>query len=73
MTHDLWVKLNDLIFDHLGAVSLKQLVDEQKARHEDRKLREKGVVQMLDMRAVMADKTMAEKVMPERDRAVISA
>ena len=73
MTHDLWVKLNDLIFDHLGAVSLKQLVDDQKARHDERKLREKGVVQMLDMRTVISDKTMPEKVMPERERAVISA
>ena len=73
MTHDLWIKLNDLIFDHLGAVSLRQLVDEQKARHEERKVKEKGVVQMLDMRTVMSDKTLSEKVMPERERAVISA
>ena len=73
MTHDLWIKLNDLIFDHLGAVSLRQLVDEQKARHEERKMKEKGVVQMLDMRTVMSDKTLSEKVMPERERAVISA
>jgi len=73
MTHDLWIKLNDLIFDHLGAVSLRQLVDEQKARHEERKAKEKGVVQMLDMRTVMSDKNLPEKVMPERGRAVISA
>ena len=73
MTHDLWVKLNDLIFDHLGAVSLKKLVDDQHARHEERKLREKGVVQMLDMRTVISENTMAEKVTPERERAVISA
>lgn len=43
LTHDLWENLNDLIFDHLGAVTLKQLVDEEKARQN-------GAVQMLDMR-----------------------
>ncbi|MBA4141666.1 MAG: Rrf2 family transcriptional regulator [Nitrosospira sp.] len=73
MTHDLWVKLNDLIFDHLGAVSLKQLVDEQKARQDERKARENGVVQMLDMRSVISDKTVSDKVMPERERAALSA
>ena len=73
MTHDLWVKLNDLIFDHLGAVSLKKLVDDQHARHEERKLKEKGVVQMLEMRTVISENTMSEKVTPERERAVISA
>ena len=57
MTHDLWIKLNDLIFDHLGAITLKQLVDEQKARQN-------GVVQMLDMRKVMAER---ERVVPERE------
>jgi Rrf2 family iron-sulfur cluster assembly transcriptional regulator len=68
MTHDLWIKLNELIFDHLGAVTLKQLVDEQKEREEWRKAREAGVVQMLDMR-----KVAPEKVMPDRSRAAISA
>ena len=68
MTHDLWIKLNELIFDHLGAVTLKQLVDEQKEREEWRKAREAGVVQMLDMR-----KVAPEKVMPDRSPAVISA
>mgnify|MGYP000054675381 CR=1 FL=1 len=29
MTHDLWAKLNDLIFEYLGAVTLKELVDNQ--------------------------------------------
>ncbi|MDO8438131.1 MAG: Rrf2 family transcriptional regulator [Nitrosomonadaceae bacterium] len=48
LTHDLWVKLNDLIFDHLGAVTLKQLVDDQKARQG-------GAVQMLDMRKIMPE------------------
>lgn len=58
MTHDLWVRLNDLIFDHLGAITLKQLVDEQKARQS-------GVVPMLDMRKVMPER---ERVIPERER-----
>ena len=58
MTHDLWIKLNELIFDHLGAITLKQLVDEQKARQN-------GVVQiqMLGKR----------KVMPEREHRAFSA
>ena len=68
MTHDLWVKLNDLIFDHLGAVMLKQLVDEQRAREEHRRARENGVVQMLDMRNVMP-----EAVVSERNRTAVSA
>ncbi len=29
MTHDLWAKLNDLIFNYLRAVTLQQLVDDQ--------------------------------------------
>jgi Rrf2 family iron-sulfur cluster assembly transcriptional regulator len=49
MTHDLWVKLNELIFDHLGAITLKQLVDEQSARLA----RQSGVVPILDMRGAM--------------------
>ena len=32
ITHDLWSNLNQHIFDYLGAVTLKQLVDEQKSR-----------------------------------------
>ena len=68
MTHDLWIKLNDLIFDHLGAVTFKQLVDEQKARHEERKARRrvssKCWICESDVR-----QAHAEKVMPERERA----
>ena len=45
LTHDLWVRLNDLIFDHLGSVSLRQLVDDQKVRHDHS-------VSLLDMRKV---------------------
>ena len=47
ITHDLWANLNQHIFDYLGGVTLKQLVDDQKAR-------QKGVVQVHDMRATLA-------------------
>ncbi len=45
MTHDLWAKLNELIFDYLGAVTLKSLVDNQNAEPKDT-----GIVPLLDMR-----------------------
>jgi Rrf2 family iron-sulfur cluster assembly transcriptional regulator len=45
MTHDLWAKLNELIFDYLGAVTLQQLVDAQEQREE-------GVTPLFDMREV---------------------
>ncbi len=48
MTHDLWKKLNELIFDHLSAVTLKQLVDDQRVTQD-------GAMQMLDMRKTMPD------------------
>ncbi len=48
MTHDLWKKLNELIFDHLGAVTLKQLVDDQRVTQD-------GAMQILDMRKTMPD------------------
>ena len=48
MTHDLWKRLNELIFDHLGAVTLKQLVDDQRVTQD-------GAMQMLDMRKTMPD------------------
>jgi Rrf2 family iron-sulfur cluster assembly transcriptional regulator len=44
ITHDLWANLNAHIFDYLGSVTLKQLVDEQKAKQP-------GVAQVHDMRA----------------------
>ncbi|MCH9639525.1 MAG: Fe-S cluster assembly transcriptional regulator IscR [Betaproteobacteria bacterium] len=44
MTHDLWAKLNDLIFEYLGAVTLKELVDNQKQSQDD------GLVPIFDMR-----------------------
>ena len=44
LTHDLWARLNEHIFSYLGAVTLKQLVDEQRAKQS-------GVTTMQDMRA----------------------
>ncbi len=49
ITHDLWAKLNELIFDYLGAVTLKQLSDEQKAKQNGN-----GVAQMHDLRETMS-------------------
>jgi Rrf2 family iron-sulfur cluster assembly transcriptional regulator len=46
ITHDLWANLNQRIFDYLGAVTLKHLVDEQKAKQN-------GVAQVRDMRDSM--------------------
>jgi Rrf2 family iron-sulfur cluster assembly transcriptional regulator len=43
ITHDLWASLNAHIFDYLGAVTLKQLVDEQQAKSA-------GVAPVHDMR-----------------------
>ena len=47
ITHDLWAKLNEYIFDYLGAVTLKQLVDDQKAKQN-------GVAQVQDMRETLS-------------------
>ena len=46
ITHDLWAKLNEHIFDYLGAVTLKQLADDQKAKQN-------GVAQVQDMRETL--------------------
>ena len=43
ITHDLWANLNQHIFDYLGSVTLRQLVDEQKSKQN-------SVVQVHDMR-----------------------
>ena len=32
LTHDLWAALNDRIFDYLGAVTLRELVESHRAR-----------------------------------------
>jgi Rrf2 family iron-sulfur cluster assembly transcriptional regulator len=47
LTHDLWAALNNHIFDYLGAVSLRQLVDSQR---EKEAARQSGVSQVHDMR-----------------------
>ena len=47
ITHDLWAKLNEHILDYLGAVTLKQLADDQKAKQN-------GVAQVQDMRETLS-------------------
>lgn len=54
LTHDLWATLTTRIFDYLESVSLRQLVDNQKAK-------ESGVSQVQDMRMV-AGKRVAVSV-----------
>ena len=46
LTHDLWASLNERIFDYLESVSLRQLVDNQKAK-------DAGVAPVHDMREVL--------------------
>jgi len=46
ITHDLWVSLNEHIFDYLRSVTLAQLVAEQQAR-----LKEVKVMELKDQRA----------------------
>jgi Rrf2 family iron-sulfur cluster assembly transcriptional regulator len=45
LTHDLWANLNQRIFDYLGSVTLRQLVDNQRAK-------EAGIAPVHDMRQV---------------------
>ena len=47
ITHDLWANLDQHVVDYLSAVTLKRLVDEQKATQN-------GVVQVQDMRGTLA-------------------
>jgi len=47
LTHDLWAALNQRIFDYLGAVTLQQLVEDQRAKET---AKDAGVAQMHDMR-----------------------
>ena len=54
LTHDLWAALNERIFDYLGAVSLRQLVESQKAKQA---AQESGVAQVHDMRDTAAKRT----------------
>ena len=46
ITHDLWARLNDHILDYLRAVTLKQMVDGQKAKAS-------GVTPVQDMRETL--------------------
>lgn len=54
LTHDLWAALNERIFDYLGGVSLRQLVDSQRAKEA---VRESGVAQVHDLRVMPAKRT----------------
>ncbi len=47
LTHDLWASLNQRIFDYLGGVTLRQLVDSQRAKEA---AQESGVATVRDMR-----------------------
>jgi Rrf2 family transcriptional regulator, iron-sulfur cluster assembly transcription factor len=47
LTHDLWAALNDRIFDYLEGVTLRQLVEAQKAKEAARNA---GVSPVRDMR-----------------------
>jgi Rrf2 family iron-sulfur cluster assembly transcriptional regulator len=52
ITHNLWADLNRHIFGYLGAVTLKQLVDEQKSEPN-------GVAQVRDMRQILRKRERA--------------
>ncbi len=54
LTHDLWAELNQRIFDYLGGVSLRQLVDNQKAKEATQ---QSSVTQMHDMRGTAGKRT----------------
>ncbi len=47
LTHDLWASLNQRIFDYLDGVTLRQLVDSQRAKEA---AEQSGVTQIRDMR-----------------------
>jgi Rrf2 family iron-sulfur cluster assembly transcriptional regulator len=51
LTHDLWAALNERIFDYLGSVTLRQLVEAQKSKEE---AKEAGLAQVHDMRGAVA-------------------
>ena len=56
LTHDLWSALNDRIFDYLSSMSLRQLVDSQKAKEAARTT---GAAPVHDMREVTRKRTTA--------------
>lgn len=53
ITHDLWARLNRHIFDYLGAVTLQQLVDQQKAKQS-------GVTPVSDMRLAQRERRVGQ-------------
>ena len=55
LTHDLWATLNERIFDYLESVTLRQLVENQKAK-------EAGVAQVHDMREISASRRVPASV-----------
>ena len=52
MTHDLWKNLNALIFDHLGSINLRQLVDEQNLNKE-------SIIEIIDIRELTSNQEQA--------------
>lgn len=54
LTHDLWAALNERIFDYLGSVTLRQLVDTQKAKEA---AKDSGVAHVRDMRETVGKRT----------------
>jgi Rrf2 family transcriptional regulator, iron-sulfur cluster assembly transcription factor len=54
LTHDLWAALNDRIFDYLEGVTLRQLVDSQKAKEAAKTT---GVSPVRDMRDTAGKRT----------------
>ena len=52
MTHDLWKNLNALIFDNLGSINLRQLVDEQNLNKE-------SIIEIIDIRELTSNQEQA--------------
>lgn len=59
ITHDLWTRLNERIFDYLGSVTLKQLIDDHEAKQN-------GVAQVQDMRDAMPKRVRTTATTTER-------
>ncbi len=59
ITHDLWAKLNEHIFDYLGAVTLKQLIDDHEAKQN-------GIAPVQDMRGAIAQRERGVLTTTER-------
>ena len=52
MTHELWKNLNALIFDNLGSINLRQLVDEQNLNKE-------SIIEIIDIRELTSNQEQA--------------